>query len=99
MHEISGLSPGISRVVNVSCTIMVQSAFRTAFAAQFRCERRDFHKLFNKTVENFHALFTERHLSYSDSATQLRQGPPLGYKSVWIFAAAALDPRQPWTVI
>ena len=71
---------------------MVQSAFRAAFAGRFRREHRDFHKVFNKTVENFHALFTERHLSYPDSATQLRHGPPLGYKSVWIFAAAALGP-------
>jgi hypothetical protein len=99
MDEISRLSPGIVCEIDVRCTIMVQTAFRAAFAARFRRERRDFHKLFNKTVENFHALFTKRCLSYSDSATQLRRWPPLGYKSVWIFAAAALDPRQPWTVI
>jgi hypothetical protein len=52
----------------------VQNAFRAGFAARFCRAHFDFHKLFNKTVENFRTRRIERTSFDFDSATELLPG-------------------------
>ncbi|MGA8071876.1 MAG: hypothetical protein WB995_00280 [Candidatus Acidiferrales bacterium] len=68
--------PGGQKIygARAQCTILVQNAFHAEFAARFCRAHFDFHKLFNKTVENFRTRCMERTSFDFVSATELLPG-------------------------
>jgi hypothetical protein len=70
----------------------VQSAPNPTLARDFEIRRRFFHKVFNRTVENFHAMFTNAYEKHARVANELLQRTasevPRSRRSVVTFLSA-----------
>jgi hypothetical protein len=72
----------------------VQSAPNSTLARDFEIRLRLFHKVFNRTVENFHAMFTDATENHARVANELLQRAaselPRPRSSVVTFLSATL---------